>query len=51
MIQRVLTEPAWVDRLTTEDLRGLTPLLYTHVNPYGTFILDLTTRLPIETIS
>ena len=49
MIQRVLAEPAWTDRLTTEDLRGLTPLLYNHVNPYGLFMLDLSTRLPIET--
>ena len=48
MIQRVLTEPAWSERLTTEDLRGLTPLLYTHVNPYGTFSLDLAERLALD---
>jgi TnpA family transposase len=35
LLQRVLTEPAWESRLTPEDLRALTPLLYAHVNPYG----------------
>ena len=37
MIQRVLSEPAWATRLTPEDLRALTPLLYGHISPYGTF--------------
>jgi TnpA family transposase len=41
MLQRVLAEPAWLAGMTTDDLRGLTPLLYSHVNPYGTFSLDL----------
>jgi len=45
MIQRVLEEPAWQDRLTPEDLRGLTPLVYSHVNPYGTFELDMGRRI------
>jgi hypothetical protein len=31
-----------------EDLRALTPLIYSHVTPYGTFRLDLTERLAIE---
>jgi TnpA family transposase len=35
MIQEVLSSPAWSGRLTDEDTRGLTPLLYGHVNPYG----------------
>ena len=48
MLQRVLSEPAWSGRLTTEDLRGLTPLIYGHVNPYGTFRLDMNARLPID---
>ena len=26
MIQRVLSESAWADRMTAEDKRGLTPL-------------------------
>lgn len=32
MIQRVLREPGWADRLTAEDRRALTPLLWGHVN-------------------
>src|SRR5438128_11804310 len=47
MIQQVLAEPAWQDRLTAADLRALTPLLWAHVNPYGTFALDMHTRLPL----
>ena len=31
-----------------EDLRALTPLIYSHVNPYGTFKLDMMERIPIE---
>ena len=46
-IQEVLGEPAWRERMTTEDWRGLTPLIYHHVNPYGRIELDLETRLPI----
>ena len=48
MLQRVLAEPIWAGRLTKEDQRGLTPLIYGHVNPYGTFRLDLNERLRIE---
>jgi TnpA family transposase len=50
MIQRLLSEPAWSGKLTTEDLRALTPLIYNHVNPYGIFRLDMNTRLPIDPI-
>jgi TnpA family transposase len=48
MLQRLLTEPAWVKRMTPEDLRALTPLIYNHVNPYGTFKLDMRSRLSID---
>ena len=30
MIQRVLTEPDWTQRMLPEDLRALTPLIYSH---------------------
>jgi hypothetical protein len=45
MIQEVLSSPAWSGRLTDEDMRGLTPLLYGHANPYGRFDLDMSKRL------
>lgn len=48
MIQRVLSEPAWATRLTPEDFRALTPLIYGHISPYGTFRLDMQTRLDLE---
>ena len=48
MLQQILAEPAWENRLTTEDLRALTPLTYAHVNPYGTYILDMDSRLAID---
>ena len=48
MIQQVLAEPAWLKRMAPEDFRGLSPLIYNHVNPYGIFELDMATRLPIE---
>jgi hypothetical protein len=47
MIQEILTEPAWMDRMTAEDFRALSPLVYSHMNPYGTFDLDMATRLPL----
>ena len=48
MIQQVLAEPAWQGRLVAADLRALTPLLWAHVNPYGTFTLNMNERLPLE---
>lgn len=35
--------------MTTEDFRALTPLFYTHINPYGHFNLDMSERIPIDT--
>jgi len=48
MIQQVLAEPLWQDRLTANDRRGLTPLKWQHVNPYGTFTLNMQERLPLD---
>ena len=47
MIQEVLGTSDWSVRMTDEDMRGLTPLIYNHVNPYGRFELDMTKRLPL----
>ena len=46
MLQQVLAQPNWVDKLTPRDLRALTPLIWEHVNPYGRFELDMNARLP-----
>jgi hypothetical protein len=48
MIQRVLARPGWRERMTTDDWRALTPLLYAHVNPYGAFHLDLSEQLSLD---
>jgi TnpA family transposase len=51
MIQQVLAEPEWNARMTPEDLRALTPLIYAHVTPYGTFHLDMETRLELGPVA
>jgi len=43
----ILSQPEWLRRMTPEDLRGLTPLVYVHINPYGIFELDMEKRLPL----
>jgi TnpA family transposase len=50
MVQEVLAEPQWFERMTEADWRGLTPLFYRHVNPYGRFDLDMTQRIPLVKI-
>ncbi len=48
MLQQVLEAPRWSERMTEADWRGLPPLFYEHVTPYGSFNLDLKTRLPLK---
>jgi hypothetical protein len=47
LIQAVLRDPAWAAKLTEEDRRGLSPLFWSHVNPYGRFRLDMDRRLDL----
>ncbi len=49
MLQDVLAESKWAGTLTPEDRRGLTPLFWQHVLPYGEVKLDMTARLSIRT--
>jgi hypothetical protein len=48
LVQDVLAEPAWADALTAEDRRGLTPLFWTHVAPYGEVKFNMTKRLALR---
>ena len=48
MIQQVLADQGWLERMAPEDLRALTPLIYAHINPYGRFELDMRKRLHLE---
>ena len=52
MIQEILLEnnKQLLQKLEPEDYRALTPLIYSHVNPYGTFQLNMNQRLPLRNI-
>jgi len=41
LVERTIEREGLWERLTTEDLRALTPLFHGHINPYGQFALDL----------
>ncbi|NJL52068.1 MAG: Tn3 family transposase [Hydrococcus sp. SU_1_0] len=45
MIQSVLAQKHWQKRLTARDLQAITPLIFSHVNPYGLFKLDMNERI------
>jgi TnpA family transposase len=47
LLQRVLGDPGWATRLGPDDQRGLTPLFWSNINPYGRFNLDMDTRLDL----
>lgn len=47
MYQNILSAPKWEGRLTPEDYRGITPLIYSHVNPYGKFEIDMSKRMDL----
>jgi TnpA family transposase len=46
MVQQILKDEDWYQRMTPRDWQALTPLFWAHVNPYGDFRLDLNKRLP-----
>ena len=47
MLQDVLADVEWAALLAPEDRRGLNPLFWQHVLPYGEVKLDLASRLTI----
>ena len=47
LVQRVLRDGEWRDRLSADDRRALTPLFWSHVNPYGRFRLDMDKHLDL----
>jgi TnpA family transposase len=48
LVQKVLKEKRWRERMQIEDYRGLTPLFYGHINPYGRLELNMDERISIE---
>ena len=47
IIQQILSEPQWAGRLTNRDKKAITALIWAHINPYGTFHIDMNTRLDL----
>jgi len=47
MTQSLLAQPGRADQLTAEDRRGLTPMIWAHMTPYGEVRLDMSNRLPL----
>ncbi|MFI8952197.1 Tn3 family transposase [Streptomyces sp. NPDC053750] len=47
LLQDILSEEEWQKRLTDADRRALSPLFWTHVNPYGRFELDMNSHLDL----
>jgi len=39
-----------MNKMTKEGRRGLTPLIYSNVNPYGVIQLNITERLAFERV-
>ena len=50
MLKSVRSEPKWRDLMQTEDYRGITPLIYAHVNPYGRYDVDLERRMSLAAV-
>lgn len=48
LLQAVLEVPEFHDSLNDIDRRALSPLFWTHINPYGRFHLDMDTRLNLD---
>ena len=51
LLQQVLSEPEWMQKMGPDELRALTPLIYSHINPYGVIRLNMAERLLIEPIA
>ncbi|MCO6004281.1 transposase [Actinoallomurus purpureus] len=47
LVQSLLKDPAWAERLTDADRRALSPLFWSHANLYGTFHIDMDTHLDL----
>lgn len=41
LVQQAVEQHQFLEQLSAEDRRALSPLFYEHVNPYGLFALDL----------
>ncbi|MFC8661923.1 hypothetical protein [Streptomyces sp. NPDC057199] len=51
LLQQILAESAWAKKLSAEDRRGLTAMFWSNINPYGTFRLDMESRLDLGSLT
>lgn len=48
MVQKVLSEPKWMQMMKPEDLRALSLLIWNHVTSFGWFNFDFNQRIPLN---
>jgi hypothetical protein len=48
LLQAVLEIPEFHDSIGVDERRALSPLFWTHVNPYGRFRLNMDTHLDLS---
>jgi hypothetical protein len=48
LLDRVLEEPVWAQRMTKHDRRGLSPLFWSNVALYGRWHLDMDQRIDFD---
>jgi hypothetical protein len=51
IIQQVLVDPGWYNRMRGRDLAALSPLITQHINSYGRFESYMDSRLEIEAVT
>ncbi|MFI7643194.1 Tn3 family transposase [Nonomuraea sp. NPDC049400] len=47
LVQAVLKDPNWAERLSDADRRALSPLFWSHANLYGTIQIDMDSHLDL----
>ncbi|MER7442826.1 Tn3 family transposase [Micromonospora avicenniae] len=51
LLQNILSEEIWQKRPTDANRRALSPLFWTHVNPYGRFEPDMNSHLDLTVVA
>jgi len=51
LLQAILDEPEWADRMTAADRRALSPLFWVNINPYGEIHLDMGRSLGLAQVA
>lgn len=46
-LPEILAKSEWGGRLTDRDRKALSGLIWSHINPYGTFHIDMSTHLDL----